>query len=66
MAKQLENGYKVVEIANADSFDYETTTILYPSQKNDAEKIASIFTKAELKEETRKSRFTVIIGKDLN
>lgn len=69
VAKQLEKkGYKVVEIANADSFDYETTTILYPSQKkNDAEKIASIFTKAELKEENqKKAGFTVIIGKDLN
>lgn len=34
VARELESlGFKVVSIANADSFDYETTTIIYPSGK---------------------------------
>ncbi|MDI3480465.1 MAG: polyisoprenyl-teichoic acid--peptidoglycan teichoic acid transferase [Tepidanaerobacteraceae bacterium] len=70
IARILEqNGFKVVKIANADSFDYETTTILYPKEKkDDAEKIAKIFTNAKLKEESQLQAglTTVIVGKDIN
>lgn len=70
IARVLEqNGFKVVRIANADSFDYETTTILYPKEKkDDAEKIARIFTNAQMKEESQLQAglTTVIIGKDIN
>jgi LCP family protein required for cell wall assembly len=69
VAQQLEsNGFRVIKIANADSFDYETTTILYPKdKKSDAEKIAQIFTKTNVKEEIQDdTQFTtVIIGKDI-
>lgn len=70
IARLLEqNGFKVVRVANADSFDYETTTILYPKEKkDDAEKIAKIFTNAQMKEESQLQAglTTVIIGKDIN
>ncbi len=69
IAEELESkGFKVVKIANADNFDYEVTTILYPKEKkNDAEKIAEIFAKAQLKEEMKQEGLTtVIIGKDIN
>lgn len=70
VAKQLEaEGFKVVEISNADNFDYEVTTILYPKEKkDDAKKIAQIFNKAEMQEETKDDTDlpTVIIGKDVN
>ncbi|HHW01999.1 MAG TPA: LCP family protein [Thermoanaerobacterales bacterium] len=70
IARELEQkGFKVVRVANADSFDYETTTILYPKEKkDDAQKIAEIFTNAKLKEENQLQAglTTVIIGKDMN
>jgi LCP family protein required for cell wall assembly len=70
IARELEaRGFKVVKIANADSFDYETTTIIYPKEKkDDAEKIAQIFSKPEMKEESQLQAglTTVIIGKDVN
>jgi hypothetical protein len=55
VAKQLEAiGFKVVKVANADSFDYETTTILYPRDKKvDADKIAQVFTDTKVIEEMR-------------
>jgi len=70
IAKELEqNGFKVVSIANADNFDYETTTIIYPKEKkDDAEKIAKIFEHAKMKEESQLQAglTTVIVGKDIN
>lgn len=70
IAKELEqNGFKVVSIANADNFDYETTTIIYPKdKKDDAEKIAKIFEHADMKEESQLQAglTTVIVGKDIN
>ncbi|AYO30957.1 LytR family transcriptional regulator [Biomaibacter acetigenes] len=70
IARELEQkGFKVVRVANADSFDYETTTIIYPKEKkDDAEKIAKIFTNAEMKEEPQLQAglTTVIVGKDIN
>lgn len=70
IARELEQkGFKVVRVANADSFDYETTTIIYPKEKkDDAEKIARIFTNAEMKEEPQLQAglTTVIVGKDIN
>lgn len=69
VAQQLEsNGFRVIKIANADSFDYETTTILYPKdKKSDAEKIAQIFNETKVKEEIQNdTQFTtIIIGKDI-
>jgi len=59
----------VVTVANADSFDYETTTIIYPSgKKSDAEKIAQVISEARIEEEADDSITlpTIIIGKDIN
>ena len=59
----------MVNIANADSFDYETTTIIYPKEKkDDAEKVAKILKEAQMREETEKSIDlpTIIVGKDVN
>lgn len=70
VAEKLESeGFKVVEIANADSFDYDTTTIIYPKKsKNDAEKLAKILVTAEMMEESTEDTklTTVIVGKDAN
>jgi anionic cell wall polymer biosynthesis LytR-Cps2A-Psr (LCP) family protein len=70
VASKLESqGFKVVTVANADSFDYETTTIIYPKdKKDDAEKIAKVLTQARMEEETDKSIIlpTIIVGKDVN
>ncbi|NLZ53894.1 MAG: LCP family protein [Thermoanaerobacteraceae bacterium] len=70
VASKLESqGFKVVNVANADSFDYETTTIIYPSgKKSDAEKIAEVLTEARMEEETDDSITlpTIIVGKDVN
>jgi len=70
VASRLESqGFKVVNVANADSFDYETTTIIYPSgKKNDAEKIAEVLTKARIQEGKDNSITlpTIIVGKDVN
>lgn len=67
VAEQLKSkGYNVVEVANADHFDYENTTILYPKgKKSDAEKLAELFENPEMKEEDDGSLTTVIVGKDL-
>lgn len=70
VAKELEaKGFKVVKIANADNFDYETTTIIYPKEKkDDAQKIAQLFANAQMKEESQLQAglTTVIVGKDAN
>jgi len=70
VAKELESqGFKVVSVANADSFDYETTTIIYPSgKKSDAEKIAKVLTEAIMEEGKDDSITlpTIIVGKDVN
>ena len=70
VARELESlGFKVVSIANADSFDYETTTIIYPSgKKSDAEKIAEVLTEARMEEGADDSITlpTIIVGKDVN
>ena len=70
IANKLETeGFRVVKIANADSFDYDTTTIIYPKgKKDDAEKIAKIFTLAKMKEESIEQIDlpTIIVGKDVN
>ena len=72
VASKLESqGFKVVTVANADSFDYESTTIIYPKdKKDDAEKVAKVLTQARLEEqeETDKSFDfpTIIVGKDVN
>lgn len=68
VAEKLKSqGYNVVEVSNADSFDYENTTILYPKeQKADAEKLARLFDKAQIKEEDEGKLTTVIVGKDTN
>lgn len=61
-------GFKVVKVANADSFDYETTTILYPRDKKvDADKIAQVFTDTKVIEELCDDAklATVIVGKDI-
>ncbi len=68
-SKLQSQGFKVVTVANADSFDYETTTIIYPSgKKNDAEKIAQVISEARIEEEADDSITlpTIIIGKDIN
>ncbi|NLC62603.1 MAG: LCP family protein [Thermoanaerobacterales bacterium] len=69
VAKQLEAvGFKVVKVANADSFDYETTPILYPRDKKvDADKIAQVFTDTKVIEELCDDAklATVIVGKDI-
>jgi len=68
IAEQLKaNGFKVTKIANADSFDYEKTTIIYPKEKlEDAQKVAQLFAKAELVEASEQdSETTIIIGKDI-
>ena len=45
----------MVSIANADSFDYDTTTIIYPKgKKDDAEKIAKVFNEVRMQEEDEK------------
>lgn len=68
VAEKLESeGFKVVEIANADSFDYDTTTIIYPAKsKDDAKKLAKILVTAEMMEESTEDTklTTVIVGKD--
>jgi hypothetical protein len=61
----------VVTVANADSFDYDTTTILYPKdKKSDAEKIAEVLTQARLEEQEETDKRidlpTIIVGKDVN
>lgn len=70
VASELESqGFKVVTVANADSFDYETTTIIYPSgKKSDAEKIAKVLTEARMEEGMDNSITlpTIIVGKDVN
>lgn len=70
VAKKLESeGFRVVKIDNADNFNYERTTIVYPrDMKADADKIAQIFTEAQLKEETETQVAlpTIIVGKDVN
>lgn len=70
VANELESqGFKVVNIANADSFDYETTTIIYPKgKKDDAEKVAKILKEAKMKEEAEDSIDfpTIIVGKDVD
>lgn len=65
--KLRANGFKVTKVANADSFDYETTTIIYPKEKiDDAQKVAEIFTEVQLQEASeQQSETTVIIGKDI-
>ncbi|HHX23228.1 MAG: LCP family protein [Tepidanaerobacteraceae bacterium] len=69
VANQLETqGFRVVSIANADSFDYDTTTIIYPKgKKDDAEKIAKVFNEVRMQEEDENSiEFpTIIVGKDV-
>lgn len=64
--KLEEEGFKVVEIANADNFDYETTTIIYPKEKkDDAEKVAKVFSSAKIEETEDKAKLTtIIVGKD--
>ncbi|ADL07536.1 LCP family protein [Thermosediminibacter oceani] len=68
VAEQLEAmGFTVVRVANADSFDYDTTTIIYPREKReDAEKIAKVFANAQMKEEEspEENLTTIIVGKD--
>lgn len=68
VAEKLESeGFKVVEIANADNFDYDTTTIIYPKEnRDDAEKLAKILVTADMMEQTTDSTTltTVIVGKD--
>ncbi|MGI5858580.1 MAG: LCP family protein [Tepidanaerobacteraceae bacterium] len=72
VATELESqGFKVVTVANADSFDYDTTTILYPKdKKSDAEKIAEVLTQARLEEQEETDKRidlpTIIVGKDVN
>lgn len=70
VASKLESqGFKVVTVANADNFDYETTTIIYPKdKKSEAEKIAKVLTQARLEEEADDSIVlpTIIVGKDAN
>ena len=69
IASRLESqGFKVVSIGNADSFDYGTTTIVYPQDKKDeAEKVAKVLPKALLEEKSDSniSLPTVIVGKDM-
>ncbi|WP_213995762.1 LCP family protein [Tepidanaerobacter syntrophicus] len=69
IASRLESqGFKVVSIGNADSFDYDTTTIVYPQDKKDeAEKVAKVLPKALLEEKSDSniSLPTVIVGKDM-
>ncbi|MCG0275548.1 MAG: LCP family protein [Thermosediminibacteraceae bacterium] len=69
VAEKLEEmGFTVVRVANADSFDYDTTTIIYPSEKReDAEKIAKVFANARMKEEKMEGEglTTIIVGKDV-
>lgn len=57
VAEKLESeGIKVVEIANADNFDYDTTTIIYPKEnKDDAKKLAKILVTADMMEQTTDS-----------
>ncbi|TYP57584.1 LCP family protein [Thermosediminibacter litoriperuensis] len=68
VAQKLEEmGFTVVRVANADSFDYDTTTIIYPREKReDAEKIAKVFANARMKEEEspEENLTTIIVGKD--
>ena len=65
--KLKSQGYNVVEVSNADHFDYENTTILYSKEKKgDAEKLAKLFDNAEIKEETEGKVTTVIVGKGTN
>ncbi len=70
VASKLESqGFKVVTVANADNFDYETTTIIYPKdKKSEAEEIAKVLTQARLEEEADNSIVlpTIIVGKDAN
>ncbi|AEE91656.1 Cell envelope-related transcriptional attenuator [Tepidanaerobacter acetatoxydans Re1] len=70
VASKLESqGFKVVTVANADNFDYETTTIIYPKdKKSEAEEIAKVLTQARLEEEADDSIVlpTIIVGKDAN
>ena len=72
VASELESqGFKVVTIANADSFDYETTTIIYPrDKKDDAQKVAKVLTQARMEEQEETDNSidlpTIIVGKDVN
>lgn len=70
VASKLESqGFKVVTVANADNFDYETTTIIYPKdKKSEAEEVAKVLTQARLEEEADDSIVlpTIIVGKDAN
>ncbi|SHM61657.1 transcriptional attenuator, LytR family [Caldanaerovirga acetigignens] len=68
VAEKLEAmGFTVVRVANADSFDYDTTTIIYPSDmKEYAEKLAKVFGSARMQEGTGddENLTTIIVGKD--
>ncbi|NLU09983.1 MAG: LCP family protein [Tepidanaerobacter acetatoxydans] len=70
VASKLESqGFKVVTVANADNFDYETTTIIYPKdKKSEAEEVAKVLAQARLEEEADDSIVlpTIIVGKDAN
>ncbi|KXG74624.1 Regulatory protein MsrR [Fervidicola ferrireducens] len=68
VAEKLEEmGFTVVRVANADSFDYDTTTIIYPSDMREyAEKLAKVFESARMQEENAPGEdlTTIIVGKD--
>jgi len=69
IAKKLESmGFTVVKIANADSFDYDTTTVLYPKEKPEyAKEIAKILNNPVIKEDedSQDDITTIILGKDI-
>lgn len=67
VAEKLEEmGFTVVKVANADSFDYDTTTIIYPSgMKEYAEKMAKVFESPRMQEDSSNEDLTtIIVGKD--
>ncbi|KYO64751.1 LCP family protein [Thermovenabulum gondwanense] len=69
IAKKLESmGFTVVKVANADSFDYDTTTVLYPKEKPEyAKEISKILNNPILKEDENNNDdvATIILGKDI-
>jgi len=65
--KLKSKGYSVVEVSNADHFDYENTTIIYPKKyKSDAEKLAKLFDDVQIKEDEEGKLTTVIVGRKSN
>ncbi|MGB9976126.1 LCP family protein [Thermovenabulum sp.] len=69
IAKKLESmGFTVVKVANADSFDYDTTTVLYPKEKPEyAKEISKVLNNPILKEDENSNDdvATIILGKDI-